>query len=417
MSRRAQEAYRELEAVATATPVPEVAEVLRLGAPLRLVPDNRAQLEAAAERIRAAGQRFASGTDGTRLAALDPLIRGAVAAAPTPPVTEPGAEPDSESASTAAPTALGAPAPAAAARPELPGRVLSRPAWFPAPGQHTIVGATQCTSCHGEAEDWWLGDKHQRTGRRLVGEDPRARQIAELYGIGASAMARGDQICMSCHGTVDERTRAVREEGVSCESCHGAASAYLEPHENGGNPQQGMTALKQPAARAQNCARCHHITDERLLATGHPSGDGYNLGRASEQIVHWPGRRPARGRERRGEGGYPAVTGAALQSALASVTGTVVALSRPAAAAPAPRADGAPAAGRTLSARRSLRTSGGGSAIAPAHPATLTPRADGAPLEAEIQPLSPTDELTAEELLLLVKRRLEVLYAAIGRGN
>lgn len=440
MERRVKQAYRELEEVAAVAPVPEVVEVLRVGADLRLVPDNRAQLEGAAERIRAIGQRFTGSADGAALASLDPLIAGdRPAGAPAAPGTAapgdaaPAADPAATGAAPGAPP--GAPAPAAtpaaapaseAPPPTLPGRVRQRPDWFPSPSGYGIVGAGKCASCHAGAEDWWFDDPHQRSGRRLFGEDPRSRQIAELYGIGAGALARGDQICTSCHTTVDEGTRAVREEGVSCESCHGAGSGFLEPHEDGGNPQLGMTALKQASGRAQNCARCHHISDERLLAAGHPSGADYDVVQANRQIEHWPGRRPDRGRQQRGEPAYAALADGALRTAFAAaISGrpipSVEVVSPPARTVAAGGAAVSPAARPGASAARPPAARGSravGSSIAPRPPSSLPPREPGSAVSLDLEPLpESTDSLTTEELLLLVKRRLESLYSALGRGN
>lgn len=424
MGRRVSSAYRELEEVAVVAEISSVTEILGLGADLRLVHDNREELEEAAEEIRALGQEFSNTADGAALESLDPLIAGErpTIASPVveadPPPADPEAPPSPEEEVAATPEE---PAPP----PELPGEVRRRPAWFPSfDGPYDIVGAGNCTTCHAGAEDWWFGDPHEQTGRRLVGEDPKARQIAELYGIGAAGMARGDQICMSCHATLNQASQVV-DYGVSCESCHGPGSGYLEPHEDGGNPQLGMIALKEASPRAQNCVRCHHITDERLLAAGHPSGSGYDVVAANASIEHWPGRRPTRGREGRGESAYQPVADGDLRSAFQSLTGqrpiptvAVVTPPRPAAQPAAQPGDPPPTEAATPRPPTAHRAGTEGSAVAPRAPRSVPPRAETTPISLDLEPLPRnTEDLTTEELLLLVKQRLERIYAALGRGS
>lgn len=434
MSRRAQNAYRGLEAIAGVEEIPQVVEALVVGAGLPLASGNADALTAAAQRIRELGQGFSDSADGAGLEALDPLVAGQrVPRVPSPADPAASGEP-AEAPPAATPTgepAAGQPAaqPAVASAPELPGQIRSRPAWHDTSTQYSMVGAGECGSCHGGAEEWWYADPHAEAGFRLLGEDPAARRIADLYGIGAAGMAQGGQICMSCHGTVEPTNQALVSEGVSCESCHGAGSGFLEPHEDGGNPQLGMRDLKDASARAQNCARCHIVSDERLLAAGHPSGADYDIAVANTQIEHWPGRRPDRGRQERGEGAYAALSADALRSAFVSIASSrpipdVDVVSPPPAAATAPTAPtptGGPGVGATGAATAPIagaRTPGAGVSSPPSTPAAFPVPEGGTPASLELEPLpESTDELTAEELLLLVKQRLERVYETLGSGN
>ena len=270
--------------------------------------------------------------------------------------------------------------------------------------------------------------------------------IATLYGLGGDEMSLGNRICMSCHGTAKSASPAVAvRDGVSCESCHGGSEAYLEPHETGADPfTLGMTRLKDADARAANCSRCHLVTDERLLAAGHASGDGYDFVEANHSIEHFPDRRVWRGRD----GDYPAVGDQALASAYQGIRGgrpvppvSVVSVPRPSALPPAARAPvtqppppvttfgattGVPPtqvepAARTVGAEE-VRSSGEPSwnSKPPEPPAQLprpTTRQSGPIAVDGIEPMpDSTDEMTAEDLLLLVKRRLDRLYRILG-GN
>lgn len=465
MGRRVKDAARELEEVAGVVAIPTITDVLKAGSKARLVPNNRAELEGAAEQIRALGQRFAITANGNTLAALDRLMAGerkasvtASAATQDAPVATnatpaAGVRPAAGAGGSAQPksmaggkpaAATAAPLSAAGARAlDMPGQVRARPAWFSGAGRSGVVGAAKCMKCHGEAEDWWLNDAHSSAGRRLFGESAKARQIAELYGVGAAGMERGDKICMSCHGTVDEASKTVREQGVSCESCHGAAADYLDPHEKGGNPQRGMRALKRAADRAQTCSGCHHVSDERLIAAGHPSGASYDAAKSSRAIKHWPGRKPDRGREKRREPAYGELADGAIKSAYASVIAgrpiprvAVVAPQRSArASASAPASAGPAPAPKAVVGAVPVTTATASSAAAPVarasrseafEPVTYsTPprmperlsRRTSASVTLNLEQLPSTERMTTEELLLLVKKRIEKLYAAVGRGN
>ena len=345
MERAIQRAYRELDAVFKAAPVPEIGEVLRMGSGLNLAPGNEASLLAAADEISAASQRFAQAHDGSGLAALDGLMGssapsdalaetsdpvvtpGAAEVAPTSDPADPAetsvaaedAETDVPPTSDPAPTSVAA---NGASAPETPGvevatvgddalgPIRQRPAWFDPDGPYetTLPGC----SCHGEAEDWWYEDEHFASAEPLLNEAPQAVQIATAYGLTAEQMKRGDQFCMSCHGTAITGTVDVAD-GVSCESCHGPSSGYLDPHENGGNPQLGMRALKEPAVRAANCARCHHVSDSPPPRRRPPQRRRVRLrrgGRRHRALAEPDRRAPARGRLPRGQrrgarGGLP----------------------------------------------------------------------------------------------------------------
>jgi len=466
MDRRIAKARTELESVGRAVPIAEVTEILAAGSTGRYTVGNRAALTVLADRIRAIGQRFTSTNDGSKLAAVDALIagnaattdapsQGAAAAAVAgaagatsapagaPPATVPGRE--------GAATATDAPATATAVK----GSVRTRPEWFPKVDSRyqTTQEAAECQSCHASAEDWWGGDKHSKSAFALLNGDPKALEIARLYGLSATEMTLGNRLCMNCHGTIQTAAPNVPVRmGVSCESCHGPSSAYLKPHKDGGNPQLGMTPLKTAADRAANCARCHRITDERLLASGHPSGREYNIASANTKIKHWPDdKRVGRARTRRGEPAYVELSAAALTSAFQSAiagrpipTVTVAASALPASARPASARASAPvvraatvttpvvraatvptpaAVDTTPDARPAAPSTTGGEPVAPpprppaprpaARAATADPEKDvSLPARPQVGP-----ETSTEDILLIVKRRIELLYKSLGRGR
>lgn len=470
-------ALKRLQEVNSAARHPAIDEVLATGRKAKLVAGNAAEILAAANQIRTIGQRYASTLNGATLAALDPVITGepasapaaAPSAAPTPVTPTPAAAttpargaaaPPATAPTTgaAAPTSAGT-SPAVPPRPavtptaaSLPGAPISRPAWIQVAGRTGYAEAGECASCHRDAAKAWKQSKHMDTGeRRLLGEDSKARKIAAAYGIGADGMQRPNAICASCHRTVDEgrRSAAALEDGVSCESCHGAGGKFLEPHQDGGNPQAGMRNLKQAAERAQVCAGCHRITDERLLAAGHSSGADYDIAASMEKIKHWPDGK-VHGKRTKAGGTYPAVEAGALRAAFTAVANarpipkvTVVAApsagSAPSAAVPATGSapnQAQPAANATTQTAVSAAPNPGApNAVGPSpqvlpRPAVprsyrrleapVAPPRSHAPSTAiislDLEPLPSMDKMTVSELLLLIKQRVDKVHAATRRN-
>ena len=273
MESRVKSARRELDKILRLVDISEIASVVRAGQDARLVPNNEDALIATAERISSQTQEFAREYDGTELAALDPLIAGEE-------VDLGGGDAEELIADTGNPY-----------------EARTRPAWFPTLA-HDVIGPGGC-SCHGPADPvsgidklaWHENDAHSGAAEPLLTESARAVQIAEAYGLSAEQMKQGNQLCMNCHGTIVTGNEAFEvDEGVSCQSCHGPAEEYQSQHQSDGYEQGanlGMVQLEDPSVRAANCARCHHITDERLLAAGHQTGESFQISRRNGQIRHW----------------------------------------------------------------------------------------------------------------------------------
>lgn len=422
--RAAKNAYRGLDEVGRVARIPAVTEVLALGKDLDLTTGNRAALLQAAERMRAVGQAFSAEPPYDALAALDPLMAGEPAQAAMAELEAPAApRPRAARRDTAPTPAREAVAePTGSAAPRLPGKVRSMPAWLQKDRQYATT-LPNCGKCHGDAEGWYFRDPHSESLVRLE-DRSRARAIAELYGIGAAGMLRGDQICMNCHGTIESASPVVVRSSVSCESCHGPSSGYLDPHEDGGNPQLGMRALKDPAVRAATCAGCHHITDERLLAAGHTSGSDYDFVTGNAAIEHFPAPAPSRGRQRRGETAYTKIDAGTLRAAWSRATSGRPVPSVQVASPPAPQpgrsttARRAPASGPAISPQAVTMGGRGGASSVPPRPASVRVAPPGsASLQVDLPAVTDTDSLTAEELLLVIQQRLEQLNRAIQGGR
>jgi hypothetical protein len=228
------------------------------------------------------------------------------------------------------------------------------------------VGPSKCVGCHDhdrQATRWQkeepaqFKDKaHFNTRKQLDG--PKAAAYAKAIGVADPYDIKGS--CVTCHSTV---FRGDANAGVSCESCHGPASGYLEPHQVKGAYAKavstGLRDLKsKPPTIAKACVTCHLTTDRKLVAAGHPSGAEFDVGAGLKKVVHWAttydfAAVTAAGKAAMGSGAArmaaappaaPAAAGAAAQGA-------------PAAVAPPAAKAGAPATGSVM---------GAGSAVAPA---------------------------------------------------
>jgi hypothetical protein len=207
--------------------------------------------------------------------------------------------------------ALGAAPPAPQAPPAPPPGAPSVVA--PEPGVGVWVGPHTCGSalCHGAAvprgvypvrQDeyhvWSLEDPHARAGESLSTE--RARLIAANLGLGRPAHL--EPSCLACHAPPPGGPAVVAfgvEDGVTCESCHGAAGGWLGGHDEEGwshadSLAAGMADLRHPAARAATCLGCHHgapgrRVDHRLYAAGHPQLP-FELDNYAAAVSHWRAR-------------------------------------------------------------------------------------------------------------------------------
>ena len=170
-------------------------------------------------------------------------------------------------------------------------------------GASRFLGATSCSSsgCHGGGGQnqnqylvWSLQDFHsQRPYATLT--TARSKQIADALQIKDPS---ADNRCTSCHAPLREvpesvRTEAFRiSEGVTCESCHGPAEAWLRPHtrpdwSRADRVFAGMRDLKSLYVRANTCVACHQTVPTPLLKAGHPELIFELDGQCVSQPKHW----------------------------------------------------------------------------------------------------------------------------------
>ncbi len=126
------------------------------------------------------------------------------------------------------------------------------------------VGVKKCKMCHkgakkGKIFETWQASKHAKAFETLA--SPEALKIAKEKGLKTSPQEAEE--CLACHVTGYGKEAAAtltKEEGVSCEACHGPGSDYKK-----------MKVMKDIAAGKvkgdkygmvmpdeKNCVTCHN---------------------------------------------------------------------------------------------------------------------------------------------------------------
>ena len=171
----------------------------------------------------------------------------------------------------------------------------------------SFLGRDSCSSsgCHGGAGArqnqsliWSRQDPHSRAAATLT--SARSRRIAQVLKI---SDATKDRACTSCHSPweglaadllpLGGKNFNARAESVSCESCHGPASAWIRSHTRpdltrADKALDGLRDLTQFYNRANACVACHQVLDPRLIAAGHPELLFELDGQTSAMPRHWP---------------------------------------------------------------------------------------------------------------------------------
>ena len=446
MQRRVRDSLTEVRAIAVRGEVTEMDEAVALVRDVDVKLGNREALLAAAERIGAVTKRFLTGQDGTQLASLDGLVLGTedsgflddledeleddTAIATTDPTTpapgSPTANADPGAGAAAGGTATAATSPTAAvpsdaipATGEIKTRI--RPV-----SQFATLAGDACQKCHGDQHAWWYDDPHYAAIEPFLERQQKNAQIARLYGISPSRMARGNVVCMDCHGTVvTGREKREVADGVSCQGCHGPAKEFFEPHQEGEKSQGlsrpgyvkalrlGMRELKSLDTRADTCSGCHYITDSRLISSGHPSGLDFDYAAGMEKIRHWTSPQESKPTLTAAFTKALSVRGSVPKVRLARLATVTTSASGPAGAAAASGAEPA-TAGEISSrqARRPFRRTADNVPRARPVDRRALPSADDL-VHPDLPPFPQIDESTSiEDVLRLLKERLELLYRA-----
>ena len=162
------------------------------------------------------------------------------------------------------------------------------------------LGPKKCQECHKAEAKVWSGTQHAKSFKKIH-KSKKAKKIVKA--VGGKRMKK-TALCASCHYTVAKKSASAKPKlvaGPSCESCHGAASEWLNIHN-----KKAPRAEKIPAASAKgmiwpsqlfdvaaNCNSCHGLARESLagdtikamLDAGHPMNADFELVKYSQGSV------------------------------------------------------------------------------------------------------------------------------------
>lgn len=170
-------------------------------------------------------------------------------------------------------------------------------------GEIQFVGADKCKICHNKPESGaqfatWQKAKHSQAYATLATE--KAKTQAKALGI---EDPQKSPKCLKCHSTVyffsetpvknidvkkDGTPRLVVEDGVSCESCHGAGSVYQAKkvmEDFDASVKAGLNPHPE-----ENCVKCHNKDnpnwDSQKYTLKDGTKNGFDYVQAYEKIKH-----------------------------------------------------------------------------------------------------------------------------------
>lgn len=145
-------------------------------------------------------------------------------------------------------------------------------------GQNKYVGVKQCMPCHknekmgGVAYTVWEKTKHAKAIDVLKTKE--ADEIAKKAGSAKPAVETAE--CLECHVTGTNKP----EEGVSCEACHGAGSAYKTVHskKDADDKSKAAAGMVLGDDLKKSCETCHNKKS--------PTFKGFDFAKMWEKIAH-----------------------------------------------------------------------------------------------------------------------------------
>lgn len=150
-----------------------------------------------------------------------------------------------------------------------------------------LVGVKSCKMCHkkddtGNQFNVWQASGHAKAFEAL-GTDA-AKAAGAKAGV-ADPQHSGK--CLKCHSTAYNWTEQVAtdkvpvEEGVSCESCHGAGSDYKSKETMQSREKCIAAGMVYPATK--NCEKCHNAESPTWNPERYTTKDGKKVGFDAEQ--------------------------------------------------------------------------------------------------------------------------------------
>jgi hypothetical protein len=145
--------------------------------------------------------------------------------------------------------------------------------------EHTYVGASSCKLCHkaelqGRQYVIWEENLHSKSLASLT--SARALEIGKAAGVAAPAE---NAQCLGCHAPLARKAPELKEEGVTCEVCHGPGSDYkklsvMQDREKA--VANGLVLYADSSAIQANCMLCHQ----------NPHGSPFDFKTAWDRIKH-----------------------------------------------------------------------------------------------------------------------------------
>ncbi|HSG99776.1 MAG TPA: cytochrome c family protein [candidate division Zixibacteria bacterium] len=169
--------------------------------------------------------------------------------------------------------------------------------------KHNFVGADKCKMCHkkedaGAQYTIWAESKHANAFAALATDEAKA--VAKKMGIEdpqksgkclqchATAYNHGEALAANIEADKDGAPLLTAEEGVSCESCHGAGADYKKKKIM--EDRDASIAAGMNAEPKNECVKCHNDKnptwdpEKYTLADG--SKTGFDFDQAFDKIKH-----------------------------------------------------------------------------------------------------------------------------------
>ena len=162
------------------------------------------------------------------------------------------------------------------------------------PDPAKFVGLKSCKMCHkseksGKQHGIWAAGPHANAYKLLASAEAKA--VATKAGV-TDPQKSGK--CLSCHSTAYNNTekavvaKIAVEEGVTCESCHGAGKGYKSKSVMVSREKSIAGGMVYPATKS--CVRCHNEKSATWNPERYTNADGKKVGfdekKAYEKIKH-----------------------------------------------------------------------------------------------------------------------------------
>ena len=127
--------------------------------------------------------------------------------------------------------------------------------------EFTYVGAAKCKICHrtesqGRQHPIWEESGHSKSFQALNKEEIKAK-VAD---------APDNPECLKCHSPLSEKSPELKEEGVTCEVCHGPGSDYKSMtvmKNRDDSVSKGLVVYASEDAIKKQCLTCHENAHDK----------------------------------------------------------------------------------------------------------------------------------------------------------